>query len=95
MKLQNDIELIKYLIFHYTGMKSDKLAISKLTNFNSKVSCHYYIDKDGNITQLVPDLYVAWHAGISFWKGDKSLNKRNQYRIYPEKSIYNEIKLND
>ena len=23
---------IKYLIFHYTGMKNDKLAIRKLTN---------------------------------------------------------------
>ena len=40
---------IKYLIFHYTGMKSDKLAIDKLTNFNSKVSCHYYIDKNGKL----------------------------------------------
>ena len=65
---------IKYIIFHYTGMKSDKLAIDKLTNFNSKVSCHYYIDKDGNLIQLVPDLYVAWHAGKSFWKKDKLLN---------------------
>ena len=65
---------IKYIIFHYTGMKNDKLAIEKLTNFNSKVSCHYYIDKVGNITKLVPDLYVAWHAGKSFWNKDKLLN---------------------
>tara|TARA_B100001540_G_C15640213_1_gene566219 strand:+ start:103 stop:837 length:735 start_codon:yes stop_codon:yes gene_type:complete len=66
---------IKYLIFHYTGMKSDKLALRKLTNFNSKVSCHYYIDKNGKLIQLVPDYYIAWHAGKSFWKGDKLLNK--------------------
>ena len=65
---------IKYIIFHYTGMKSDKLAIDKLTNFNSKVSCHYYIDKVGNLIQLVPDLYAAWHAGKSFWKNDRLLN---------------------
>ena len=65
---------IKYIIFHYTGMKSDKLTIRKLTNFNSKVSCHYYIDKNGNLIQLVPDLYIAWHAGKSYWKGDKLLN---------------------
>ena len=43
---------IKYLIFHYTGMKSDKLALRKLTNFNSKVSCHYYIDKNGKLIIL-------------------------------------------
>tara|TARA_Y100001970_G_scaffold287791_1_gene413317 strand:+ start:713 stop:1447 length:735 start_codon:yes stop_codon:yes gene_type:complete len=68
---------IKYIIFHYTGMKSDKLAISKLTSFNSKVSCHYYIDKNGNLIQLVPDLYIAWHAGKSYWKNDKLLNSHS------------------
>ena len=65
---------IKYLIFHYTGMKSDNSAIRRLTNFNSKVSCHYYIDFNGGLIQLVPDLYIAWHAGESRWKNDKSLN---------------------
>ena len=65
---------IKYIIYHYTGMKSDKLAIRRLTNFNSKVSCHYFIDKNANLIQLVPDLYVAWHAGKSYWKRDKLLN---------------------
>ena len=65
---------IKYLVFHYTGMKSDKLAIKRLTSFNSQVSSHYYIDNKGKLIQLVPDLYVAWHAGISYWKNDKLLN---------------------
>ena len=68
---------IKYIIFHYTGMKSDQLAIRKLTSFNSKVSCHYYIDKKGNLIQLIPDLYVAWHAGKSYWKNDKLLNNNS------------------
>ena len=36
---------IKFLIFHYTGMKSEKSAIKKLTEENSKVSCHYFIKK--------------------------------------------------
>ena len=65
---------IKYIIFHYTGMKNDKLAIDRLTDFNSQVSCHYYICKNGKSIQLVPDLYIAWHAGKSKWKNDKSLN---------------------
>tara|TARA_B100000427_G_scaffold5107_1_gene4836 strand:+ start:2209 stop:2949 length:741 start_codon:yes stop_codon:yes gene_type:complete len=68
---------IKYLIYHYTGMKSDKLAINKLTSFNSKVSCHYYITRKGKLIQIVPDLYVAWHAGKSSWKKDKLLNKNS------------------
>ncbi len=58
-------------------MKSDKLAIRKLTGFNSKVSSHYYIDKKGNLIQLVPDLYIAWHAGKSYWKNDKFLNNNS------------------
>ena len=66
---------IKYIVYHYTGMKTDNAAIKRLTKFNSKVSCHYFIDKKGNLTQVVPDLYVAWHAGESFWKKDKNLNK--------------------
>ena len=96
---------IKYLIFHYTGMKSDKSAIKKLTNINSKVSCHYYIDQKGNIIQMVPDLYVAWHAGQSFWGKDKSLNKKSigieisnpghqhGYKNFNKKQIYSLIKL--
>ena len=72
---KRDKKNIKYIIYHYTGMKSDRSAIRKLTNFNSKVSCHYYIDKNGNLIQLVPDLYVAWHAGKSYWKNSKLLNK--------------------
>mgnify|MGYP001973033319 CR=1 FL=1 len=68
---------IKYLIFHYTGMKSDKLAIKKLINKNSNVSCHYYITISGKIIQMVPDLYIAWHAGKSRWKRDVSLNENS------------------
>ena len=65
---------IKYLIYHYTGMKNDKLAIKKLTSFNSNVSCHYYISASGNLIRMVPDLYIAWHAGKSCWRNHKSLN---------------------
>ena len=65
---------VKYLIFHYTGMKSEDGAIKRLTNNNSGVSCHYFIKKNGKVIKIVPDLYVAWHAGVSSWKKDVSLN---------------------
>ena len=65
---------VKYLIFHYTGMKSEKGAIKRLTNNNTEVSCHYFIKRNGKIIKNVPDLYIAWHAGISSWKKDKFLN---------------------
>ena len=68
---------VKYIIFHYTGMKSEIGAIKRLTDKNSKVSCHYFIKTNGEIIQMVPDLYVAWHAGISSWKKDKFLNSNS------------------
>ena len=68
-------EKIKYLIFHYTGMKNEKSALKRLSDSNSKVSSHYFIKKNGSIINLVPDLYVSWHAGVSFWKNLKNLNK--------------------
>ena len=73
--LKRRTSLIKFIIIHYTGMKSEKSAIKKLCNYKSKVSSHYFIKKNGKILNLVPDLYEAWHAGKSSWKAYKSLNK--------------------
>ena len=66
---------IKFIIIHYTGMKKELAAINKLCSPKSKVSSHYFIRNNGNILTLVPDLYEAWHAGISTWQNYKSLNK--------------------
>ena len=66
---------IKFIIFHYTGMKNENDAINRLTSQDSKVSSHYFIKKNGTILTLVPDLYISWHAGVSCWKNYKSLNK--------------------
>ena len=68
---------IKFLIFHYTGMKKESEAIKRLTNIQSEVSSHYLIKKNGDLVVMVPDLYVAWHAGKSSWKSFKSLNKNS------------------
>jgi len=66
---------IKFIIFHYTGMKNESAAINRLTKIQSEVSSHYFIKKSGEIITLVPDLYVAWHAGKSSWKNFRFLNK--------------------
>ena len=65
---------IKFIIFHYTGMKNESDAINKLIEIQSEVSCHYLIKNNGEIVKMVPDLYIAWHAGESSWKNYKSLN---------------------
>ena len=96
---------IKFIIFHYTGMKKEKDAINKLISQNSKVSSHYFIKKDGEILTMVPDLYKAWHAGISTWKNYNSLNKYsigieisnpghdNKYDKFTKKQIHSILKL--
>jgi N-acetylmuramoyl-L-alanine amidase len=66
---------IKFLIIHYTGMKKESEAISRLLDFNSKVSCHYFVKNNGHLIRMVPDSYTAWHAGKSKWKKFTSLNK--------------------
>ena len=68
---------IKFIIIHYTGMKKEFDATKRLQDPKSKVSSHYMIKNNGNIINLVPDLYEAWHAGVSSWKHFVSLNKNS------------------
>jgi N-acetylmuramoyl-L-alanine amidase len=68
---------IKFIIIHYTGMRNESSAISRLQDEKVGVSAHYFIRQNGEIINLVPDLYEAWHAGKSSWKKLKSLNKNS------------------
>lgn len=68
------------VLLHYTGMPAGKglssaeRAIRWLTSEESQVSCHYVVDEDGSIIQLVPEARRAWHAGLGAWKGDRDIN---------------------
>ena len=66
---------IKVIVIHYTGMQSGVDALNRLTDFKSKVSCHYLINEKGQIISIIPDNYTAWHAGKSRWGKLSSLNK--------------------
>ncbi len=68
---------IKFIIIHYTGMQSERESLIRLCNPKSKVSCHYFIRKNGKISKLVDDYFIAWHAGKSYWKNYKNLNKNS------------------
>lgn len=67
--------LINFIIIHYTGMKKESDSIKRLCDPKSNVSSHYFIKNNGELLNLVPDLYEAWHAGKSNWKTFKSLNR--------------------
>jgi len=66
---------IKLIVVHYTGMQSKIESIKRLSSPKHKVSCHYLIDRKGQILKMVDDNKVAWHAGKSKWKNYKNLNK--------------------
>ena len=74
---KRDIKQIKFIIFHYTGMKKESEAISRLTDIQSEVSSHYLIKNNGEIITMVPEAYIAWHAGKSSWGSYKYLNKNS------------------
>ena len=59
---------IKLIVIHYTGMQSRIESIKKLLNPIHEVSCHYLIDRKGQIIKMVDENKVAWHAGKSKWK---------------------------
>lgn len=87
------------LIMHYTGMETGEAALERLRDPEAKVSSHYLVEEDGRIFRLVPEERRAWHAGVSFWKGQQALNGTSigieivnpghefGYRPFPEAQI--------
>ena len=98
-KKSRSLRDIRFLIIHYTGMQSTRVSMNRLKNPNSKVSCHYFINRNGNIYKMVDDNKVAWHAGKSQWKNIRNLNKCSlgieiqnkghfiDYQNFPKKQI--------
>ena len=68
---------IKLVIIHYTGMQSEIESIKRLKNPKFKVSCHYLINRNGKIFQMVKEKNIAWHAGKSKWKKFNKINENS------------------
>ena len=58
-------------------MQSEIESLKRLKNVKSKVSCHYLINRKGDITKLVDENKIAWHAGKSKWKKFNNLNNKS------------------
>jgi N-acetylmuramoyl-L-alanine amidase len=68
---------VDMLVLHYTGMESGEAALARMCDPQAKVSAHYMIEEDGRIFRLVPEDRRAWHAGVSFWRGNRDINARS------------------
>jgi len=62
------------VLLHYTGMATGEEALARLCDPVAKVSAHYVIEEDGRLFRLVAEERRAWHAGVSFWKGERDVN---------------------
>jgi len=65
---------VSIIVLHYTGMPDSSSAIDWLANPESKVSAHYVVSEDGQVTRMVPEDKRAWHAGKSHWRGVTDIN---------------------
>lgn len=55
-------------------MATGAAALARLVDRASEVSAHYLVWEDGRIDQLVAEADRAWHAGRSFWAGERDMN---------------------
>ncbi len=63
-----------YVILHHTSNDTVERALATLTDPARGVSAHYLIARDGRIFYLVDELKRAWHAGDSYWGGNRDIN---------------------
>lgn len=63
-----------YLVLHHTTNDTAGEAVATLTSRLTQVSAHYLVARDGRIIYLVDELKRAWHAGDSYWGGNRDLN---------------------
>jgi N-acetylmuramoyl-L-alanine amidase len=95
------------VVLHYTGMQTGEGALARLRDPQAKVSAHYLIEEDGRIFGLVPEERRAWHAGVSFWQGERDINTASigielvnpghefGYRAFPDDQIASLVDLLD
>src|SRR5215510_11405009 len=86
-------------------METGAAAVARLCDAEAKVSAHYTVDEDGTIYAHVPEGQRAWHAGASWWAGERNVNGRSigieivnpghefGYRSFPDAQIDAVIRL--
>ena len=87
------------IVLHYTGMQTGEAALARLCDPEARVSSHYLVEEDGRVFRLVAEERRAWHAGVSFWKGEEGVNHASigieivnpghefGYRAFPESQV--------
>ena len=77
-------------LFTNTLNEAEHPYYKKLTGL--KVSAHFFVRRDGTITQFVPCIKRAWHAGESCWQG---LTRCNDFSLGIELEGGDEVPFTD
>lgn len=78
LRSENQDSRVRNLVFHYTA-QPNSVSLELLTNGEHGASAHYLVPDGpllaaGTVYQLVPEERRAWHAGRSYWQGDRLIN---------------------
>ncbi len=65
------------IVVHYTDTRTVADSLGILCSPERQVSAHYLIGEDGAVFRLVPETERAWHAGLSYWRGERDVNSRS------------------
>ncbi|AJY38868.1 N-acetylmuramoyl-L-alanine amidase [Burkholderia humptydooensis] len=75
----NQDSRVRTLVLHYTAQPLAR-SVALLTDPTRPVSAHYLVPdaadegKRFRVFALVPESRRAWHAGVSYWQGERLLN---------------------
>ena len=102
---RNDGKRPRFLILHYTDTDDAAESLAILQSQEKQVSAHYLLDEDGSAFRLVEEEMRAWHAGKSFWQGERDVNSASigieiqnpghgrGYRAFPAKQMAGVLEL--
>lgn len=62
------------VVIHHTAQDSVGQTLKTFTLKRTQVSSHYVIGENGEIYQMLNDLYRAWHGGSGQWGSNTDLN---------------------
>lgn len=62
------------VVIHHTAQDSVEQTLRTFTLPRTQVSSHYVIGKNGEVYQMLNDLYRAWHGGNGQWGSNTDLN---------------------
>ena len=66
---------VNFLILHHVEANNAEHAIEQF--IEHQVSPHFLIDESGKIFELVSENNIAYHAGVSSWRGVEKLNNNS------------------